>query len=54
MSATPITIPQSPTFPPLAPKTAVPPTKIADDTWVIHQVQEALWAAACTCTSTRW
>jgi len=41
MSATPITIPQSRTFPPLAPKTVVPPTKVADDTWVIHQVQEA-------------
>lgn len=29
-------------FPPLAPTTAVPPTKVADETWVIHQVQEAL------------
>ena len=28
-------------FPPLAPTSAVPPTKIADETWVIHQVQEA-------------
>ena len=29
-------------FPPLSPSSAVPPTKIADDTWVIHQVQPAL------------
>ena len=28
-------------FPPLRPTIAVPPTKIADDTWVIHQVQQA-------------
>src|SRR5215213_9342663 len=28
-------------FPPLSPKVKVPPTKIAKDTWVIHQVQEA-------------
>lgn len=30
------------TFAPLAPKTYVPPTKVAADTWVIHQVQPAL------------
>src|SRR5690349_6877014 len=30
------------TFPPLSPAHAVPPTKIAADTWVIHQVQQAL------------
>jgi flavorubredoxin len=30
------------TFAPLAPTTDVPPTKIADETWVIHQVQPAL------------
>jgi flavorubredoxin len=29
------------TFPPIAPATAVPPTKVAADTWVIHQVQAA-------------
>jgi flavorubredoxin len=29
-------------FAPLAPTMAVPPTKVADDTWVIHQVQPAL------------
>lgn len=29
-------------FPPLSPEVAVPPTKIAEDTWVIHQVQPAL------------
>ena len=28
-------------FAPLAPTMAVPPTKIAEDTWVIHQVQPA-------------
>jgi hypothetical protein len=30
------------TFAPMAPTTYVPPTKIADETWVIHQVQPAL------------
>jgi flavorubredoxin len=30
------------TFAPLAPTTHVPPTKVARDTWVIHQVQPAL------------
>jgi hypothetical protein len=30
------------TFAPLAPTRRVPPTKVADDTWVIHQVQPAL------------
>jgi hypothetical protein len=30
------------TFAPLAPTTYVPPTKVAADTWVIHQVQPAL------------
>jgi hypothetical protein len=30
------------TFAPLAPTTRVPPTKIAKDTYVIHQLQEAL------------
>jgi hypothetical protein len=29
-------------FAPLCPTIAVPPTKIAEDTWVIHSVQEAL------------
>ena len=30
------------TFAPLAPTTYIPPTKVADDTFVIHQVQPAL------------
>jgi flavorubredoxin len=30
------------TFAPLAPTTYVPPTKVAEETWVIHQVQPAL------------
>jgi flavorubredoxin len=30
------------TFAPLAPTTYVPPTQVAKDTWVIHQVQPAL------------
>jgi hypothetical protein len=30
------------TFAPLAPTTYVPPSRIAPDTWVIHQVQPAL------------
>jgi hypothetical protein len=30
------------TFAPLAPTRHVPPTKVADETWVIHQVQPAL------------
>jgi flavorubredoxin len=30
------------TFAPLAPTTYVPPTRVAKDTWVIHQVQPAL------------
>jgi flavorubredoxin len=34
--------PASLSFPPLSPTVAVPPTKIAEDTWVIHQVQPAL------------
>jgi flavorubredoxin len=29
-------------FPPVCPTVAIPPTKIAADTWVIHQVQRAL------------
>jgi flavorubredoxin len=29
-------------FQPVVPTTIVPPTKIADETWVIHQVQDAL------------
>lgn len=29
-------------FPPLSPTVAIPPTKIADETWVVHQVQQAL------------
>ena len=41
MRATPVTIPESSSFPPLAPSVSVPPTKVADETWVIHQVQEA-------------
>jgi flavorubredoxin len=38
------TAPGGLTFPPLRPTIEVPPTKIADDTWVIHQVQPALGA----------
>ena len=38
----PMLAPQTLTFPPVSPTVAVPPTKIADDTWVIHQVQAAL------------
>jgi flavorubredoxin len=34
--------PTSPSFPPVCPTFAIPPTKIAADTWVIHQVQRAL------------
>ena len=34
--------PGSLSFPPLSPTVAVPPTKIAEDTFVIHQVQPAL------------
>ena len=30
------------TFTPIAPTTYVPPTKVAPDTYVIHQVQPAL------------
>ena len=30
------------TFTPIAPTTHVPPTRVAKDTYVIHQVQEAL------------
>ena len=37
------TIPaRAPAFPPLSPTVAVPPTQIADETWVVHQVQRAL------------
>jgi flavorubredoxin len=38
----PMLTPQTLTFPPVCPTVSVPPTKIADDTWVIHQVQGAL------------
>ena len=38
----PTLMPTSLSFPPVCPTVTVPPTKIADDTWVIHQVQEAL------------
>ena len=41
MRAGPIEAPATLGFPPLAPKTKVAPTKVAADTWVIHQVQEA-------------
>jgi flavorubredoxin len=44
MTANPITTSTTAglTFPPLCPTINVPPTKIADDTWIIHQVQHAL------------
>ncbi|HEX4530567.1 MAG TPA: MBL fold metallo-hydrolase [Acidimicrobiia bacterium] len=29
-------------FPPVCPTVAVPPTQIADETWIVHQVQPAL------------
>jgi flavorubredoxin len=35
-------MPSSLSFPPVCPTKLVPPTKIAEDTWVIHQVQGAL------------
>jgi flavorubredoxin len=38
----PTTVASSLSFPPVAPAAAVPPTKIAQDTWLIHQVQTAL------------
>ena len=38
----PTTVPTTLTFPPVRPTIKVPPTKIADDTYVIHQVQPAL------------
>jgi flavorubredoxin len=41
MTANP-TMPPPLSFPPVPPKVAVPPTKIAEDTWVVHQVQPAL------------
>jgi len=33
---------RAPGFPPVCPTVAVPPTKIADETWIVHQVQPAL------------
>ena len=42
MSETSTLAPPPLTFPPLCPTVTVPPTKIADETWVIHQVQPAL------------
>jgi len=33
---------RAPGFPPLCPTVAVPPTKIDDETWLVHQVQPAL------------
>ena len=33
---------RAPAFPPVRPTVAVPPTQIAEETWVIHQVQPAL------------
>jgi flavorubredoxin len=42
MSANPTPMGASLTFPPICPTVDVPPTKIAEDTWVIHQVQQAL------------
>jgi flavorubredoxin len=42
MSSDPAMTSRASSFPPLAPTVAVPPTKVADDTWVIHQVQPAL------------
>ena len=44
MSETPTLAPPPLTFPPLCPTTTVPPTKVAAETWVIHQVQPALGA----------
>ena len=54
MSETPTLAPPPLAFPPLCPTVTVPPTKIADETWVIHQVQQALRRSRCRCTSTRW
>jgi ODP family beta-lactamase len=42
MTASPTLPPPALAFPPLCPTVKVPPTKIADETWVIHQVQPAL------------
>ena len=43
MTANPTTTTQSTLgFPPVSPAAVVPPTEIAKDTWVIHQVQPAL------------
>ena len=39
---TPTLPPSTLSFPPICPTVAFPPTKIATDTWVIHQVQRAL------------
>ncbi len=44
MSETPTLAPPPLAFPPLCPTSTVAPTKIADETWVIHQVQPALGA----------
>jgi flavorubredoxin len=44
MSETSTLAPPPLTFPPLCPTVTVPATKIADETWVIHQVQPALGA----------
>jgi flavorubredoxin len=44
MSETPTLAPPPLAFPPLCPTCTVPPTRIADETWVIHQVQPALGA----------
>ena len=38
----PTTTPTLLSFPPICPTVAVPPTKIAKDTWLVHQVQTAL------------
>lgn len=39
--------PQPAGFPPEAPTTRVPPTRVGTDTWVVHQVQHALGAPLC-------
>jgi flavorubredoxin len=44
MSDTPTLAPPPLAFPPLCPTVTVAPTKIAAETWVIHQVQPALGA----------
>ena len=43
MTANPTTpAARAPVFPPVCPTVAIPPTQIADETWIVHQVQPAL------------